>query len=125
MTIRISPFAGDADICPLDAPWDSGYLAPAPQHIEDVIGSISFFHNNMRVNISNIRRLICMVWPMESDELASLACQGYEDARRFLITRGQTLAYQRFYRYTLRIQKITLFGGDRLLFVQGIWKTVS
>ncbi|KAA0183749.1 Patatin phospholipase domain-containing protein 2 [Fasciolopsis buskii] len=88
MTIRISPFAGDADICPLDAPWDSGYLAPAPQHIEDVIGSISFFHNNMRVNISNIRRLICMVWPMESDELASLACQGYEDARRFLITRG-------------------------------------
>ncbi|THD20264.1 Patatin phospholipase domain-containing protein 2 [Fasciola hepatica] len=88
MTIRVSPFAGDADICPLDAPWDSGYLAPAPQHFEDVIGSISFLNNNIRVNRTNIRRLICVVWPMKSDELASLACQGYEDARRFLIARG-------------------------------------
>ncbi|VDP82226.1 unnamed protein product [Echinostoma caproni] len=95
MTIRVSPFAGDADICPLDAPWDSGYLTPAPQHVEDVIGSISFLNNNIRLSGTNIRRLMYTVWPMGPDESASLAYQGYEDARRFLITRATNLGLGR------------------------------
>ncbi|CAH8496277.1 unnamed protein product [Heterobilharzia americana] len=87
-TIKVSPFAGDADICPLESKWGPQYHRAQPQSYEDVLGSITLLNLTMRLNLTNIERFIGMVWPMSSDQLAILASQGYDDALRFLITRG-------------------------------------
>nr|CAH8839326.1 unnamed protein product [Trichobilharzia regenti] len=87
-TIRVSPFAGDADICPLESKCGPQHSHTQPQSYEDVLGSITLLNLTMRLNLTNIKRLIGMVWPMNSDQLVNLATQGYDDALRFLITRG-------------------------------------
>lgn len=87
-TIKVSPFAGDSDICPLESKWGPQYHRAQPQKYEDVLGSISLLNLSMSFNLTNIKRLVGMVWPMAPDQLVNLANQGYDDALRFLITRG-------------------------------------
>ncbi|CAH8510482.1 Patatin-like phospholipase domain-containing protein 2 [Schistosoma haematobium] len=87
-TIKVSPFAGDSDICPLESKWGPQYHRAQPQKYEDVLGSISLLNLSMSFNLTNIKRLVGMVWPMSPDQLVNLANQGYDDALRFLITRG-------------------------------------
>ncbi|CAH8483063.1 unnamed protein product [Schistosoma turkestanicum] len=87
-TIKVSPFAGDSDICPLESKWGPQYHRAQPQKYEDVLGSISLLNLTMSFNLTNIKRLVGMVWPMSPDQLVNLANQGYDDALRFLITRG-------------------------------------
>ncbi|KAK4469194.1 hypothetical protein MN116_006771 [Schistosoma mekongi] len=87
-TIKVSPFAGDSDICPLESKWGPQYHRDQPQKYEDVLGSISLLNLTMSFNLTNIKRLVGMVWPMTPDQLVNLTNQGYDDALRFLITRG-------------------------------------
>ncbi|KAG5451563.1 Patatin-like phospholipase domain-containing protein 2 [Clonorchis sinensis] len=87
-TLTVSPFFGEADICPMDAHWDGQYTSPAPQWFEDWFGTIFFLNNTMHLNWTNLKRFTSMLWPMSPEELTSLAAQGYADALRFLTTRG-------------------------------------
>ncbi|TGZ67542.1 hypothetical protein CRM22_004725 [Opisthorchis felineus] len=87
-TLTVSPFFGEADICPMDAHWNGQYSSPAPQWFEDWFGTIFFLNNTMHLNWTNVKRFASMLWPMSPEELTSLAAQGYADALRFLTTRG-------------------------------------
>lgn len=95
-TIKVSPFAGDSDICPLESKWGPQYHRAQPQKYEDVLGSISLLNLSMSFNLTNIKRLVGMVWPMSPDQLVNLANQGYDDALRFLITRGKLVVFYWF-----------------------------
>ncbi|KER23248.1 hypothetical protein T265_08820 [Opisthorchis viverrini] len=86
-TLTVSPFFGEADICPMDAHWDGQYSSPAPQWFEDWFGTIFFLNNTMHLNWTNVKRFASMLWPMSPEQLTSLAAQGYADALRFLTTR--------------------------------------
>ncbi|KAL3319081.1 Patatin-like phospholipase domain-containing protein 2 [Cichlidogyrus casuarinus] len=83
-TITISPFAGDADICP------RGEMLSTP--IEDLFGSqVRVSATTMAMNLFNFFRLFNAAFPMKPSKLLELAEQGYNDARRFLLTRGLVL----------------------------------
>ncbi|KAF7249581.1 hypothetical protein EG68_09311 [Paragonimus skrjabini miyazakii] len=88
MTITVSPFVGEADISPMDATWKSGYSLPAPQRVEDILGTVSILNNTIRLNWTNVKRILHALWPMTPEELYSLTYQGYVDALRYLTTRG-------------------------------------
>ncbi|KAF5396088.1 Patatin phospholipase domain-containing protein 2 [Paragonimus heterotremus] len=90
MTITVSPFVGEADISPMDATWKSGYSLPAPQRVEDILGTVSILNNTIRLNWTNVKRILHALWPMTPEELYSLTYQGYVDALRYLTTRGRS-----------------------------------
>uniref|UniRef100_A0A5K3EPG1 PNPLA domain-containing protein n=2 Tax=Mesocestoides corti TaxID=53468 RepID=A0A5K3EPG1_MESCO len=80
-TITVSPFCGDADICPRDDIWD-------PSEQATVAGHIFLSQTSIILNWMNFKRAINIVVPMSSSDLARLASTGYDDALRFLLTRG-------------------------------------
>ncbi|CAH8616925.1 unnamed protein product [Dicrocoelium dendriticum] len=88
MTITVSPFTGEADICPMNAEWKCGYRNLASQQVEAVLGTIFFFGNSFHVNWNNFKRFLGMLWLPDPETFMSLVTQGYTDALRFLATRG-------------------------------------
>ncbi|CAH8616895.1 unnamed protein product [Dicrocoelium dendriticum] len=88
MTITVSPFTGEADICPMNAEWECGYRNLASQQVETVLGTIFFFGNSFHLNWNNFKRFVSMLWMPDPETFMSLVTQGYTDALRFLATRG-------------------------------------
>ncbi|BHF60364.1 Patatin-like phospholipase domain-containing protein 2 [Sparganum proliferum] len=80
-TITVSPFCGDADICPRDDMWDSKELAT-------VAGHIFLSQTSIILNWMNAKRIVNIVRPLSPKMQAELAVGGYDDALRFLLTRG-------------------------------------
>uniref|UniRef100_A0A0X3NYS3 Patatin-like phospholipase domain-containing protein 2 n=1 Tax=Schistocephalus solidus TaxID=70667 RepID=A0A0X3NYS3_SCHSO len=80
-TITVSPFCGDADICPRDDMWDSKELAT-------VAGHIFLSQTSIILNWMNAKRIVNIVRPLSPKMQAELAVSGYDDALRFLLTRG-------------------------------------
>ncbi|CAL8095420.1 unnamed protein product [Calicophoron daubneyi] len=104
MTITVSPFAGDADICPLDSTWNPG-VTSYPQHIDDILGKVYILNNSVRLSLPNLRRLISVLWPLSREGLTDLACQGYQDAMRYLTVRGFIAC--RLHRLPMNFSKLT------------------
>ncbi|VDO06332.1 unnamed protein product [Rodentolepis nana] len=80
-TITISPFCGDADICPRDDIWE-------PSERATVAGHIYLSQTSLILNWTNLKRAINIVVPMCSEDLCELACNGFDDTLRFLLIRG-------------------------------------
>lgn len=88
MTISVSPFISDADICPMNSEWNWGYRSFAPQQVETILGTLFLYGNSFHVNWHNIKRFINVIFTPDSDKLLSLLTQGYTDTVHFLATRG-------------------------------------
>ncbi|VDL59862.1 unnamed protein product [Hymenolepis diminuta] len=80
-TITVSPFCGDADICPRDDIWE-------PSEQATIAGHIYLSQTSLILNWANLKRVVSIVVPMSSEDLGKFACSGFEDALRFLLTRG-------------------------------------
>ncbi|VEL26613.1 unnamed protein product, partial [Protopolystoma xenopodis] len=68
-TITVSPFAGDADICPKVSPT-SGFKSAA-----DATGGLMISNTSFLMNLENIVRLFHIIWPMSPEKLTNLASQ--------------------------------------------------
>nr|CDS32037.1 patatin phospholipase domain containing protein [Hymenolepis microstoma] len=80
-TITVSPFCGDANICPRDDIWE-------PSERTTIAGHIYLSQTSFILNWTNLKRVINIVVPMSSEDLCKLACSGFEDTLRFLLIRG-------------------------------------
>jgi len=74
-TVTVSPFSGEADICPRDgstlSPWTF----------------MAFNNTSMELSMKNIIRLSYAFMPPRPETLAQICHQGYEDTLRFLVSR--------------------------------------
>ncbi|VDO99348.1 unnamed protein product [Soboliphyme baturini] len=70
-TVTVSPFSGEADICPLDS--DSSFLM-----------SFDIKNTNIRFTCENFHRLSVALLPPHPEVLSKMCRQGFQDALRFL-----------------------------------------
>lgn len=74
-TVTVSPFCGESDICPRDAPTLSPWVIMA------------FNNTSIEISTNNAYRLGSAFIPPRPARLAQICQQGYEDALRFLVGR--------------------------------------
>jgi hypothetical protein len=70
-TVTVSPFSGEADICPLD-PYSSNWM------------NINVKNTSFQLTLQNVYRLSKALMPTDAKFLLKLKQQGYEDCLRYL-----------------------------------------
>ena len=94
-TISVSPFAGDASICPKDdrifsflkieMPHGNNYKLKKPiMMCIKFLSGLKNVTNSMILSFGNMRRLFYAVVPPSVDSMEELCLEGYQDALRFL-----------------------------------------
>lgn len=78
-TITVSPFAGEADICPQD----------------DVISpfQLSIANTSFLFTYQNVSRLFRILFPAPPEQLSEICQQGFDDALRFLQRNSECLLF--------------------------------
>lgn len=114
-TITVSPFCGDADICPRDDIWE-------PSEQATVAGQIYLSQTSLILNWTNLKRAVHIVSPMSPEDLGKLACSGYEDALRFLLTRGECFLSSifKFYVFIMHSTNVEC-KYFQLLVIKAVW----
>lgn len=76
-TITVSPFSGEADICPPD--FDSASMF-----------GFEFSGTSIRFTAQNLFRVLGCLYPVSQENCSRICRQGFEDALRFLTKNGLT-----------------------------------
>jgi patatin-like phospholipase domain-containing protein 2 len=78
-TIKVSPFAGEADICPMDSPT-SAFTA-------NIAGTV------IQLSMCNFNRMTGVVHPYDGDVLSMICHEGMKDTVRYLNNNSEYRRY--------------------------------
>lgn len=78
-TITVTPFAAEADICPIDS--------SAHQSL------FNMYNTKVKFNFFNCERFANLVFPNSAARMHRLLCLGYDDCVRYLLLRSKYLPY--------------------------------
>ena len=76
-TLTVSPFSGDAHICPKNSKNDIQ------------LARMSGANAEVDVSYDNFQRALCVMFPQSPEKMSELLMQGYYDAVAFLVKHGK------------------------------------